>query len=129
GSGPDELWLRAPGTLPQEPAAALHATVALGNLTPLNAAVRRLSGLSPHILRGNSASALVGALRVLLTQAPHPPYPVTGLVRALLDREPLTGAGVFTAAGRTLAFRRSSCCLYYRAPGGGLCGDCVLHDR
>ncbi len=23
-------------------------------------------------------------------------------------------------------FRRRSCCLYYRVPGGGICGDCVL---
>ena len=26
-------------------------------------------------------------------------------------------------------FRRRSCCLYYRVPGGGICGDCVLVDR
>ncbi|MGG7569367.1 (2Fe-2S)-binding protein [Streptomyces sirii] len=26
------------------------------------------------------------------------------------------------------AFSRRSCCLYYRAPGGGLCGDCVLRQ-
>ncbi|WP_171907136.1 (2Fe-2S)-binding protein, partial [Streptomyces niveus] len=25
-------------------------------------------------------------------------------------------------------FRRRSCCLYYRCPSGGLCGDCVF-DR
>ena len=27
------------------------------------------------------------------------------------------------------AFTRRTCCLYYRLPGGGLCGDCVLHQR
>ncbi|MEV0504296.1 (2Fe-2S)-binding protein, partial [Streptomyces spectabilis] len=26
------------------------------------------------------------------------------------------------------AFRRRSCCLYYRCPNGGLCGDCCF-DR
>lgn len=25
-----------------------------------------------------------------------------------------------------LAFRRRSCCLYYRVPGGSTCGDCCL---
>ena len=25
-----------------------------------------------------------------------------------------------------LPFRRRSCCLFYRIPGGGTCGDCVL---
>ncbi|MFV2120727.1 (2Fe-2S)-binding protein, partial [Streptomyces sp. Act-28] len=24
------------------------------------------------------------------------------------------------------ALRRRTCCLYYRCPGGGLCGDCVF---
>jgi len=24
---------------------------------------------------------------------------------------------------------RASCCLFYRIPGGGLCGDCVLAHR
>ncbi|GAA1431455.1 hypothetical protein GCM10009601_50470 [Streptomyces thermospinosisporus] len=124
-SGPLELWLPAPRALPSRPAAALLDTVALRNLDPLNTAVRRLCGLSPHVLRGNSASALVGALRVLLGHAP--PRPVTDLVRTLLDREPLAGAGTFTVTdGGALSFRRRSCCLYYRQPGGGLCGDCVL---
>ncbi|WP_068795984.1 (2Fe-2S)-binding protein [Pseudonocardia sp. HH130630-07] len=30
------------------------------------------------------------------------------------------------AAGSGWSFRRRSCCLYVRVPGGGLCGDCVL---
>ncbi|MFJ8196486.1 (2Fe-2S)-binding protein [Streptomyces sp. NPDC096152] len=57
---------------------------------------------------------------------------------------PLTGAGANTDTGtgtdagtaprpgkgpRTAAsavFRRRSCCLYYRVPGGGVCGDCCF---
>jgi iron complex transport system ATP-binding protein len=43
--------------------------------------------------------------------------------------ERLSDAIVFSDAG----YRRTSCCLYYRVPGGGLCGDCVLttqpHER
>jgi hypothetical protein len=30
---------------------------------------------------------------------------------------------------RDWSFRRRSCCLYYRVPGGELCGDCVLSHR
>jgi ferric iron reductase protein FhuF len=26
-------------------------------------------------------------------------------------------------------FLRNSCCLYYRLPDGGLCGDCVLRVK
>lgn len=129
-TGPVELWLPAPRALPLEPAAALHDTVALRHLGPLNAAVHRAGRLSPHILRGNAASALVGALRVLLAHIPGPPHPVTDLVRGLLDREPLTGAGAFTVTGTgSLTFRRRSCCLYYRLPGAGTCGDCVLRTK
>ncbi|MCP3820353.1 hypothetical protein NLX86_20305 [Streptomyces sp. A3M-1-3] len=78
---PVELWLPTPRELPQAPAAALHDTVAIQNLRPLADAVHRACGVSPQILRGNAASALVGALRVLLTrapqapQAPHAPHP------------------------------------------------------
>jgi iron complex transport system ATP-binding protein len=36
----------------------------------------------------------------------------------------LTGAVDFDETG----YRRNSCCLYYRTPRGGLCGDCAL-DR
>jgi iron complex transport system ATP-binding protein len=28
-----------------------------------------------------------------------------------------------------MSYRRTSCCLYYRAPRGGLCGDCVLTSK
>ena len=30
--------------------------------------------------------------------------------------------------GRRARFKRTSCCLYYRVPGGGYCGDCVLTE-
>ncbi|MEU9111287.1 (2Fe-2S)-binding protein [Streptomyces sp. NPDC048483] len=28
-----------------------------------------------------------------------------------------------------LAYRRRNCCLYYRVPGMGTCGDCVLNRQ
>jgi ferric iron reductase protein FhuF len=37
---------------------------------------------------------------------------------------PLAGAGRFDVGGRY--FVRASCCLFYRIPNAGKCGDCVL---
>ncbi|WP_057136207.1 (2Fe-2S)-binding protein [Mycobacterium tuberculosis] len=42
----------------------------------------------------------------------------------LLNTANLAGSGVLT--GPDLTFRRRSCCLFYRVPAGGKCGDCPL---
>ncbi|WP_350325223.1 (2Fe-2S)-binding protein [Streptomyces katrae] len=48
----------------------------------------------------------------------------------LADGGALAGTGSFVhEPGLGVAFVRRSCCLYYRVPGGGLCGDCVLRTR
>jgi FhuF 2Fe-2S C-terminal domain len=83
------------------------------------------AGLPAGLLRGNSASAMAGALRVLIGHDPGLAAPAAELARTLLRTGALRGAGTFTGAGG-LAYRRRSCCLYYRVPGGGLCGDCCL---
>ncbi len=44
------------------------------------------------------------------------------LAAELFDDEALRSTG----APHGPAFRRRSCCLYWRCPGGGLCGDCVF---
>ncbi|MFE9258107.1 (2Fe-2S)-binding protein [Streptomyces sp. NPDC006879] len=128
-SGPMDLWL--PGAVPLLPgptAVALHHSVTTLNLRPLADAVRELCGLSSHTLHGNAASGLVGALRVLLARAPQTRGVAVPLVRELLADGPLASAGDFhTDARGALLFRRRNCCLYYRVPGGGLCGDCVLN--
>ncbi|WP_103887445.1 (2Fe-2S)-binding protein [Actinacidiphila yanglinensis] len=82
--------------------------------------------VSPHVLRGNAASALNGAASMIAAARPDAAARARTLAGLLLERDPLRGGGLHTAAG---AFRRSSCCLIYRAaPGraGALCGDCVL---
>ncbi|MEU3049323.1 (2Fe-2S)-binding protein [Streptomyces sp. NPDC006984] len=140
--GPDRLWWRLPDSGPldlrlpdvrevgQDPLPALHHTVTVQNLAPWADAVRHVSGVSPHTLRGNAASALIGAHRVLLAGEPHAPFPVVPLVRALLDRPPLADAGTYRVVPASpLAFRRRSCCLYYRVPGAGTRGDCVLNPK
>ncbi|MER6998850.1 (2Fe-2S)-binding protein [Streptomyces sp. NPDC000410] len=129
-SGPVALWLPAPRALTASPADALHDAVVVRNLRPFDEAVHRLCGLSPRILRGNAASALIGTLRVLLARAPQAPYATVPLVRDLLGREALVGAGALDADGHgNITFRRRSCCLYYRVPGAGTCGDCVLNQK
>ncbi|MEV6676859.1 (2Fe-2S)-binding protein [Streptomyces erythrochromogenes] len=121
-----QLWLPEPAGLPAED---LGASV-LGNLDLLQAALRERYGVSPTVLRGNAASGLVGALRVLIDRIPGGAAP--GLVRDLLGEDgALAGTGDFIhEEGLGVAFVRRSCCLYYRVPGGGgLCGDCVLRTR
>jgi iron complex transport system ATP-binding protein len=97
------------------------------HLARLTAALRRLGPISAKLLRGNAASALLGAARVFDRDAT--PGPGWQLARRLCADERLADAIVFSDAG----YRRKSCCLYYRVPGGGLCGDCVLttqpHER
>lgn len=80
--------------------------------------------LALGLLYGNIASALVGTSRMLLAARPDLREPTTRLTRELLDTGRLAGTGVVTSPG--LGFRRNSCCLFYRIPGGGKCGDCPL---
>lgn len=140
GDEPLELWLPAPVLAPQAvkqgahqtapqgvPADAVRAAVGLAHLRPFDAALRTRYGLSPHTLRGNAASALVGAVRVLTGRRPDTEARATALATAVLAGEPLASSGDFIVEeGLGFAFLRNSCCLYYRAPGGSLCGDCVL---
>ncbi|MFJ9122947.1 (2Fe-2S)-binding protein [Streptomyces sp. NPDC102340] len=80
--------------------------------------------VAPRLLAGNSASALVGSAAQLLRSRPELRTDLTRLTRELLEAGRLRGTGRIT--GADLAFRRRSCCLFYRAPGGGKCGDCCL---
>lgn len=93
----------------------LAEMVLANHLDPLAATLRRLGPVSAKLLRGNSASALLGAAGVLGGDA-------TALARRLCADERLVDAVCFSGS----SYRRASCCLYYRIPGGGLCGDCVL---
>jgi iron complex transport system ATP-binding protein len=90
------------------------------HLTPLSAALRQVVPISDKVLRGNVASALLGAARVFDRDATAGPG--WQLARRLCANERLSDAIRFNKAG----YRRTSCCLYYRTPGGGLCGDCVF---
>ncbi|MFJ5875115.1 (2Fe-2S)-binding protein [Streptomyces sp. NPDC093088] len=123
-TSPDDLWWVGSATRPGT-AADLRAAVQEAHLVPLHAALRRDGRISPRLLWGNAGSALVGALRELTRWArahgrPDAADRAAALVAELLDHPDLAG----TVRGPRL--RRASCCLYYRCPGGGLCGDCVF---
>ena len=108
--------------------AMLADAVLESHLAPLTAAVHRLGPISENLLRGNAASALLGAARVFdRRHGDSTPGPGWRLARSLCTDERLTGAIVFSKSGT--AYRRVSCCLYYRTPAGGLCGDCVFTNK
>ncbi|NBE52100.1 IucA/IucC family C-terminal-domain containing protein [Streptomyces boluensis] len=127
GSSPDDLWLDAVRTLPVE---ALGDSLVEGHLAPLAAALRRRYRIAEPLLWGNAGSALAGAVRALHTWAgsagrPEVAERALDLGADLFCRPELRGTGTLGALPR---FRRRSCCLYYRCPGGGVCGDCCF-DR
>ncbi|MGQ0464497.1 MAG: (2Fe-2S)-binding protein [Sporichthyaceae bacterium] len=105
-------------------AAFLGAALAEGPVADLTEAVARL-GVSRRVLWGNVASSFAAAATGLVRAGPDSAVRVSAVARATLARDPLAGHGEF-APGR--GFVRTSCCLYYRVPGGGYCGDCVLAD-
>ncbi|HEU0127563.1 MAG TPA: (2Fe-2S)-binding protein [Pseudonocardiaceae bacterium] len=116
---------QAAGWAPTGP--AQHAelavrTVVEANLRPLGRSLRRSMRITEGLLWGNAASALIGAARV----ADPSGNATRTLVMALLDRDPLRGTTAPVPVEGPLTVRRRSCCLYYRVPAGGLCGDCAL---
>jgi FhuF 2Fe-2S C-terminal domain/Ferric iron reductase FhuF-like transporter len=141
--GPMPLWAdpeRLRGTDlgalggPDDPrVAALVADVlAREHIAPLVAGVRARASVSPRVLWGNAASALAGAVRVLGEARPDRHAAALALARGVLARAPFAGLGEFVADPAHpsgLGFARTTCCLYYRVPGGGTCSDCVLDIR
>ena len=93
------------------------------HLTSLAAALTRLGPISLKLLRGNAASALLGAANQYDRHRPTSPGDsARRLADRLCDDQRLFGAVSFGGSG----YRRASCCLYYRTRNGGLCGDCVF---
>lgn len=128
GSSPDDLWLTDVRTRPAD-AASIRDVVQYGHLAPLADALRTRYRISVPLLWGNAGSALAGAARELDTWARRTGRTDVGeraraLATELFDHADLRDTGTLSGT----AFRRRSCCLYYRCPGGGLCGDCCF-DR
>ncbi|MFH8566360.1 (2Fe-2S)-binding protein [Streptomyces sp. NPDC017988] len=128
GTSPDDLWLGGNRTLPAD-AGTVREVVQHGHLAPLTDALRSRYRISAGLLWGNAGSALAGAARELHGWAAREGREdvgerALGLASALFDHPDLRGSGTLDGT----AFRRRSCCLYYRCPGGGVCGDCCF-DR
>lgn len=126
----DGAQLRIPEPIgrPVDPPSAksLYRIVVKQHMNPFASGLR--VGLAPALLAGNVASALVGAARALLVARPDLRPAIVAMTESLLDSGMLAGSGVLS--GPHLAFRRHSCCLFYRVPGRSVCGDCVFRrDR
>jgi hypothetical protein len=100
-----------------------------GLLAPLVAAVRAQVPVAERLLWGNAASTVAAAKRLLVMQRPAVAGRAAEVAEAVLAHGPFAGAGELLPPrdpDLVWTFRRRSCCLYYRVPGGGLCDDCVL---
>jgi hypothetical protein len=135
---PSRMWWRpvAGGPVPiayDGPAAAagataLHTTIH-GLVEPILQAFHRRFALSTQVLWGNVSSALGGAAGMIAEHAPAHAERAAAVVDQALTRPPLAGTASLIRPDHERArwfLVRNNCCLYYRIPGGGTCGDCVL---
>ncbi|MEU5125850.1 (2Fe-2S)-binding protein [Streptomyces mobaraensis] len=132
-TAPDDLWLPDAPFLPSgtDPVAGIAAAVVEGRLAPLHDLFRTAVPVSSRVLWGNAGSALGGALRVLHAWCAQrgrggEAARAVGYARSLLEHPLLAGTGRLTGSATGPEFVRTTCCLYYRVPSGGMCGDCVL---
>lgn len=130
GAGP---WLWWPGAGAVVPCADGELAVVLtGLLGPLVTAVRERVSVSPRVLWGDVASAVASARRLVCAARPAASARPTDVAGTVLATAPLAATVELrppVPPDATWTFRRRSCCLHHRAPGGGLCDDCVLRDR
>lgn len=97
----------------------VRAMVLDRHLEPMVDSIRSAEPMSERLLWGNAASALIGAARVLDGDTRTDAITVTETILRdprLTDTVDREGAG----------YRRRSCCLFYRTPVSGYCGDCAL---
>jgi len=109
--------------LESRPVATFASAVLQPLVEPVVEAFANL-GVSRIVLWGNAASALAGAASMLRrSEASMVIDPVAFVADLLTAPGPLQAAGRF---GEDRFFTRASCCLFYRVPNAGKCGDCVL---
>jgi hypothetical protein len=126
--GGGERPVGAPWAGPGKPAEEWDKLLLDGLLAPMTAAVARLVPVAARVLRGNVASAANAAAAQVARQRPD-------LARDAWQAASRLFGDPWLRTERNPpgpAFRRSSCCLFYRlAPGNpsAVCGDCVLAGR
>ncbi|WP_051807863.1 (2Fe-2S)-binding protein [Actinoplanes subtropicus] len=106
-----------------------EAVGGLPALVPMVAVFADRFHLPEHLLWGNVASALGGAAGMIADAEPEHAGRAAEVVAALLERAPLAGTAQLERPDQRRErwfLVRHNCCLYYRIPGGGTCGDCVL---
>jgi ferric iron reductase protein FhuF len=91
------------------------------HLAMVVAAVCARVRVAAGLLWGNIASGLAGTLAALARADVATVDACAAFAAGALADGPLAGSGELDGS---LRFRRRSCCLYYRIPGGGYCGDC-----
>ena len=98
-------------------------------VTPVVTAVRVRAAVAERVLWGNVASSVASARRLVAAARPDAAPRAADVARHLLTTAPLAATATLydpVAPDVGWSFHRRSCCLYYRVPGGGTCGDCVL---
>ncbi len=135
---PDQLWWKPVAGGPIPMAYSGLGTEGLGTeglgtedlVGPVLQAFAERFALSRKVLWGNVASAVAGAAGMLATARPDRAEAAGRECERILAAAPeLAGMGTLVRpdpAGPRRFLVRHNCCLYYRIPGGGYCGDCVL---
>lgn len=131
--GPVPLGLQDPsaGVRVDSLSAAVTAirSIIVPTVATLDQACHTVGRTALRVLQSNSASSLVGAARVLASQRPTAAGMAWTVARQVHHDPWLRTGGRWSAAPPPASFRRTGCCLFYRLPGHGLCGDCVLTRR
>ena len=128
GGGP-WLWWPAGGRAEPCPDPAVLGALLTTLLAPVVAAVRARAAVAERVLWGNVASSVASARQLVAAARPAATARAAALARHLLTTAPLAATAVLRGPAPPdvdWTFRRRSCCLYYRVPDGGMCGDCVL---
>jgi hypothetical protein len=130
--GPAPLWVEVPDAIDHDDLGATATAEIARTLQPVLTAIEEQAAVSAQVLWGNVASSVGGALRMILTDRPGAAGHAVEVARAVVGNPPLAGLGEFgpePGHPTGIGFRRRTCCLFYRVPGGGTCGDCVLASR
>lgn len=107
----------------------LYRDVVATTVAPLVDAYAATFHVSTKVLWGNVSSALAGAAGMLGRSDIPQGIGVVDIVEAALRLGRLLDSGHYErpeSLRPRAFFVRHNCCLFYRIPAGGMCGDCVL---